>query len=1757
MKRFNAIVPDRVTDSSGRPVGGALIDFFVARTTTRKNTFSDYLLSTPNANPVVCDAGGRPTVDIFPAAGRYKIRISDASGNLLREVDDVDGSDTVGDSVNVRTYGAAGDAGLDLTAATDDAAAFQAAVDDAIASNFSAVVVPVATDRTKSYFVGKDITNQHLIDWRIDVRTNVVGPHNIMGRQRRIIGGRVFEPTLLHQIIQDNNGNYNHQIVLGFDLDDNLVAVWQLNDYTRVEGSNWRRVGYSRIQGWAEGGTLVPTAVVSPHLDASVCTNPANFDNGTARMGAGLWVAHHRAVTNASQKVWLFARFGGGDTISATHAKQICAQKTSATGMFTNYGLVWDTVNKKPAFQLGDVLEPNMSGLFEHEGVGGLTVWLHDAIIDTKGRFLACAIMGASENDSFGSMKRKMAILVCDDPRSLDPTTLDLRFGPSIDIGADVGVGDTWEFGIVELEPDYFKLKVRSNSRWSLRDNEGRWNLEADGDGESFGPLRPTGEAGRRNRNKPDQWSGNILANANWDTEGNRSIVGPGTQRTGGASVPGPRFDNAGLPQQREEATHVVTGPTDTILSVPGWDFSAAIIEVERNVSGGSDQALDGWGYKADYVANTLDLGGWPYFAAGDTFILEEGGLNEVLVLKNTGADETLTLEGDLTDANAVLTGRRLGQSDVTLTAGEYVLDTATDQVTYSGPHDEYFGIRVREDGTKATLIPTTANDTIWNPGVTITDGGVAVEHYEAVSETRRVLPEQDFNANTATDQVTLFNSESTGQQLNLYRNSGRRAQVPSLIKDGKKGRMVVAYSTDYINEGEGEEPTISWCEATDCPRQDYIDITLRQEAARYWADPGHTATYDGSKWITLKGDASASFALPPWPCHFAIKYQTNTIPTGGSDENTVFQISGGLQMVQVQLALGANFLIREYKRLDEQGGNDRSVWREEFESREEVGVDTPQHIVFQYDPDKGAILIGSRLIKMQWPFRVYLGDGFILKESPTSTDRELKFDVTSLVCQELPEDFKFAAREDLPFGPPNLIVDPGFHHADATRGTGSSYTLEDDMPLWPGWSCHQTNGATATATLRDNSIDTASNQLGGFRRRMEVNITAAGTDWLYLDYEFPPFEWIEGGPFWFSIWGEWESGPGIGQGDQGAGIAMRLAWITKLSEEAEFVQRNQGGVIIPKRLKRLDWPIVPRQWDESLTGILTREGYQGIRLGLQAGLTYQVSLRAPYFYQGDAPARIPRPDPKEEAEKIKRIYYRWNQEKLTTGVPVVMLGDGANAQGIFSFPHTMISDKLSFRDGGSWMAIGATSGLVPVGLAQVDSTKNQAILRASPSTTQTFSNGENVVLLGIEAADKSFDGDGSQYRFEVTDFEAESEGDISVTLTSTAGNTVLSPNTDYFFSEQYGPPVDQPPVTAGQTLFTSQLSLDGVTGVDVVKINPTSGYETLDVGTDISIDIDTYPHSCELLGGDTIGASDTFVIESDRKTQGFAVGRPEALPLGHSIKVTSKSASGNYLVWDARPRRYSVAAEAVFSIAGFEAETDTKRALARTVDECNEAGFWASRDWIHCYMLGSSTNQTPTLLNLTGNATHNGVLANSTTHTPGVGYTLVAASNNRINANMNPLAGGFKFVLNDAEFTLFVIDHAATGAPDFLGGMGSNKTGISPRGSDNTYAVRCNSTLASGAVVPAGPIVGFQSVGRADASNLVYSRQLANGMVEQITLAQASTSLGENCFIGQLAGAGYGTGTVAMAMVGSALTADQRYVASRAMNKLYNFFRG
>ena len=79
-------------DDSGIPLAGGKLLTYLAGTTTPAVSYTSSLGTTPNANPIVLDAAGRPTAQIWLTDGlAYKFVVTDALDAPIRTYDNIYG----------------------------------------------------------------------------------------------------------------------------------------------------------------------------------------------------------------------------------------------------------------------------------------------------------------------------------------------------------------------------------------------------------------------------------------------------------------------------------------------------------------------------------------------------------------------------------------------------------------------------------------------------------------------------------------------------------------------------------------------------------------------------------------------------------------------------------------------------------------------------------------------------------------------------------------------------------------------------------------------------------------------------------------------------------------------------------------------------------------------------------------------------------------------------------------------------------------------------------------------------------------------------------------------------------------------------------------------------------------------------------------------------------------------------------------------------------------------------------------------------------------------------------------------------------------------------------------------------------------------------------------------------------------------------------------------------------------------------------
>lgn len=144
-------------DNSGDPLTGGFLYTYAAGTTTLENTYTSIDGGTPNSNPIVLDAAGRPESEVWLTGGiAYKFVLRDSAAALLGTWDDIYGisdnsangvawADITGEPTTLAGYGITDG----ITAAT--AAATYAPINDAALTGTTTIQDAAASAHRAGY----------------------------------------------------------------------------------------------------------------------------------------------------------------------------------------------------------------------------------------------------------------------------------------------------------------------------------------------------------------------------------------------------------------------------------------------------------------------------------------------------------------------------------------------------------------------------------------------------------------------------------------------------------------------------------------------------------------------------------------------------------------------------------------------------------------------------------------------------------------------------------------------------------------------------------------------------------------------------------------------------------------------------------------------------------------------------------------------------------------------------------------------------------------------------------------------------------------------------------------------------------------------------------------------------------------------------------------------------------------------------------------------------------------------------------------------------------------------------------------------------------------------------------------------------------------------------------------------------------------------------------------------------------------------
>lgn len=230
--------------NQGRPLIGGKVFFYVAGTSTPKNTFKDRSQSTLNSNPVILDSNGE--ADIWFEAGYYKVVLKSSTDVLIWTVDSI-AADAQGlnlDDLNAAitaAQAAAGEAAASATAAEESASRVDlGALDQAVldAQAAAAIATGAVSGSVNTFFAATKAAADSLAAGLGDGATVIVDRDETAGgvQTRRVVTSGVLGAPV--------NELDAGQVARGVVAVDSIADLLALPEGQRKEGLRYLVKGY-------------------------------------------------------------------------------------------------------------------------------------------------------------------------------------------------------------------------------------------------------------------------------------------------------------------------------------------------------------------------------------------------------------------------------------------------------------------------------------------------------------------------------------------------------------------------------------------------------------------------------------------------------------------------------------------------------------------------------------------------------------------------------------------------------------------------------------------------------------------------------------------------------------------------------------------------------------------------------------------------------------------------------------------------------------------------------------------------------------------------------------------------------------------------------------------------------------------------------------------------------------------------------------------------------------------------------------------------------------------------------------------------------------------------------------------------------------------------------------------------------------------------------------------------------------------------
>lgn len=1641
--------------------------------------------------------------------------------------------------------------------ATNDLAAFQTAVDAAIANGTFSIYVP-HPPADKWYYVQGVVDNFQLIkNWYVENSAFIDGPNNMLVRQTHYSGDfAVWVPVVTDNVIKVEDGYYAHQMRGGLGIydpnagqtsaDAAIVVGCQVNLISTKETSDQQQVAYYFSTDGQTGASWS-----GPHLfatDSAICNNPIPMDGELEGTRFTMWRCNPVNFQQAGfgNKIWLTFGHGRGSTIGGQGVYEVIAGQTKGT----NYYLMQLTDDTLKFTRYGDA-RPSGSTFndIRHEGRDGFHLTVHGGRFGTDGKLYLMGVLVPTAGGSNNTAKR-VVVGICDDP-SADIEDMVINLSPSWSVG-DMDYVNYWEWDNIEVYPGIWFAELRHNEReGSVTAMEGGYFWGSWNDGRSASGFQDMGLQASRSRATGEMLSPSIWAMAYNDHPGARSNPVVGLGRVGGGMAAGvPMTDDFLL---TERGTARPSSANDTILTFISdeTDEQMELSGVEPQVrhfrsNGEVIRKLPFEGWEGDYVNSTVDLSTDPELQPGDIIIAEVGGRDQDFWVGG-GAQTAWPLGYDITNASPGITAFG-AEGAVLLTGADYSINSGTDSLYLLKSATDIDALNMHDTGADGTVTMSTGQSIIdfsASAGLALVKDETELRRQISVGD-EEPIDEIKIKPRTATDDIEHLGDQSASDRFALVAWKEDLSHVPTVWQNPITGDIwlfrATRSSVGRENGGSGMKGAV--IKADQWPSFADMQFTERQNAWASTGDPGHTYTASNGLY-TFKGQYSKSVSLPPGRHGISFSFRPGTVPTGIA-AHPIMVIGRYDQFLQLELALDTTLgiLSRDLYLLEDAAGA-RDAGRAMYLSREDacevvddgdgtwsVDDDAWITVALEYDTEAGTVTCEGNTVHIQPPYIFGLGDVFLT--SGVLTTSEIVFDIHSsarpMKIWPLPDPVMNWERESDEILGPNLLPDPGMLRIIDQDGVPIQQPMALDLP---GWQVTDRGGCSVSIEPAINSLDAANRNYGGHAIHFNVDIddvvkSPASLATGHVDWEVTAkdVESVLAGNYMLSFYAIDQSTEGDVNTALSAGVPLQIFVFHDYGNRGrlgrKYYQIDVRRINRHNRLFKI--PLTAPQV-EALTGRPVGPGSRfGIRFRVNDGYAAKLEFRYVAFRSSD-PASFAQIQGPYDEDKTKKLY----QEKRALNTTDAVLSGRAISATVCRFVWDHLGGMIrgpDLRVGGAFAAEVAGTKVTATPTL-VDSNEDQMIIDMTGSGWTT---GDPAALIGVSPDTRDLAPSGAKHLFDVTGDPIFHDNEIEkIILEASGGSTstigtlndaaILLPSYEKNFDRLIG---------AGEASYNPDVSLGNApTALSLLHFSDASGEEDLNPGSggfnygtgqpvDGSADV-----TLQLAGGTatTFATGGTYDFMSNERRTKAGLWFDTVYANSGTIHVHMAEGSSSYLAADARDAapRWDFLSETDTLWNAVTSKPDPKaagrpflkREIDTTIRDLKDAEIWDLLDIFYCLI---AHDEQTAFLNWKNPAAFVVTKTNSPTFEAWHGAT-TDGSTNYLDSNYAPATNAISLTQDSATYFtwLYSLD-TSVGNGTVLGASGGgNVTRIRPDDGAGNSNYRVNdATNASTAILVPGS-KGYHAVDRTSSSSISAYATSVGGILRKSDFSRTSGGLPTN----------------------------------------------